>query len=293
MKDYLVLVLLALVVVVSGCTQSEDVRPSNSTNNTPDAADEAREEMKDTGEPNISVVSLESSKDQYIFDENVSLTITFKNSGGEGDTIRSGIEYAYGRFNYSGFEYIPDMPVEAQVPAGETVEITKSFSWAAVEDLKFRFKDKTTKVEVLAKNLSIGESHTTVDGEDRLSVEEFEMKETLEKEGGGTLEPEEPWNNKFIVMKIEQTNLADRNISYSLGNSMGVYTNKNMTDYSTDTWLTGAAKNYRDFPDDEVIEPEETMTEWVTFEIPNDTKREDVAFRYEANNGKQKVYWRQ
>lgn len=303
MRRSLLVLFVGFAVLASGCAgDSTSPETPNNTDNSPDNSTEtssADSSDSDDGldKPDVHTVALTADKNRVKVGNNVTLRATVENTGDIAGDYKESIGVARETFDYENFESVATVETD-EVNAGGQTEISTTFRMGSIATYKYRINEFSggefnTTVEVVPRNLSLGESYTNARPV-KMTVENFELVDSYESGSGGEVTPESE-STQFLFMKYRAENTGDENVTSTDFHELDVLTGgEQFSETSNDE----DAANYKAFQKDHdgfynPLEPGEVREGYLSYRVPGDASREDITFRWNGDIGVQApvVYW--
>ena len=290
MKRLPIVLILSLVIVASGCTsqnpaESNDNKTLQEQSPKDSAASSTNQEAND-GKPDVHLTSFNVDSDDALIQENITLSFTVVNNGTAPGEFEEELEASLKLTGWTDYSELKSF--EKDIPAGETKEFSFENQIVDDDDIRYKLGDRTEKVDVKARNLSIGESFTNLAGV-RMTVEDLELKNSYMTDDG-----EHTGSSNFLFLKFKATNTGKNSTDHIGAPQLTVYTDQDDDTGSYDNYGDAEyASNYEDFADAD-LKPDETRTGYLAFEVPYGINAEEFVVLYHGEVGyglDQRVYW--
>jgi hypothetical protein len=293
--EYIVLLLLALTVVASGCTGSsnpEQVGAEDRPQQTDTAPPEASGEEPEPAE--ISLNSL-SVPEEVEMGDNFTVEAVFENTGGEkGDfetvvMTRTEDTSSYG--NTDSFSST-ERSIEGEVGPGEeeTFEVSLKAEDVSSKTIKLAGTDTESDLRVVPKKMRIGEEHTT-SNQIGITVESVEVVDYYRYNsytGGERIK--EPDSGQYVFASVRTQNKGE------LPRSLPEYPNFQLVggagQYQPLTLLYELADREKEYEGGEV-QPGVVREGYVLFKVSEDVTRDNLSVLWNdvISSNEKSVHW--
>jgi hypothetical protein len=285
MRKAFLALMLGLVLITSGCMGETSSNPSEE-NERPEPVNNSDE---DTGEdedmpPNLTVVSFDTSREEALLGENVTLEAKVRNSGGEG-LFYEGISISRGKFDFEDPSGVHTF--NGSVGAGET----RSFSWeseaSSIGTWRYHMKDNfTATFSTVPRNLSLGESYVN-ERDLSMTVEDFELKDSYMADGSENSEA----GKQYLFLEYSVRNQGDGSVSALSDGAIFVLAGGERYENS---YYAEDASSYEEFDSSgDPLPAGETRTGYLAYKIPGNLERSDITIFWNEDIGfdSKETYW--
>lgn len=310
-REYLLAVGTAGLASLAGCSgsnPSDESTPSDASTSsavaerseTEDSATETVTERSETAtptdvseteepenlEPSFEVVSLNIT-DEIAMGGTAPLKLEVRNSGNGSGNFTGDVQISTEAVDYS--EYADaGYDIGGVVEPGETETLSKGIAGNNIGSFRLSLEDYDVEADtsVVARDLSLGEDYTNVRGVE-MSVDEIEVQDSYEDEGGNTVRPD---NGKFVIVKYSGENTGNETVNPSSAINLHVKTGDGSYE---DSFVGDTAANYDKLEYKRELEPGETLQGYQFFDVDRGAERQNLVVTWKEIIGatEKRVNW--